>query len=371
MSSAIRVLCLSTNGIMVDGITSWMKSTFSAMDLNGLEISTTAFEECPSDVIDSVRRCGIEVIIVPNRKKRPLKYMLAFRDLLRTGHFDVIHVCCNSAMAAFELAVAKKCVSRMRIAHSRNTMCSHRFASFLLNPLFQTCVTDRYACGEDAGKWLFGKRSFTVIPNGKNLSAYGFSSEVRKAVRKELGLADDEIAFGHVGGFNEQKNHIKLLEVFAELRQRNASSKLFLVGEGRLIHEVEETAEALGVAEFISFLGRRDDVPRLLNGLDCMIFPSLYEGFPNVVLEWQLNGLPIVMSDTITDECVITPLVSQVSLDSSACEWADAVDRAMKGRDRVDASYTARKAAKAAGYDIYENAALLRRLYLEGAKRCK
>lgn len=371
MSSAIRVLCLSTNGIMVDGITSWMKSTFSAMDLNGLEISTTAFEECPSDVIDSVRRCGIEVIVVPNRKKRPLEYILAFRDLLRASHFDVIHVCCNSAMAAFELAVAKKCVSGMRIAHSRNTMCSHRFASFLLNPLFQTCVTDRYACGIDAGKWLFGNRPFTVIPNGKDLAAYAFSPEDREASRVELGLSEDEVAFGHVGGFNEQKNHGKLIEVFAELYRRNPSRRLFLVGEGHLMSEVEEKVGALGLDGAVQFLGRRDDVPRLLNAMDCMVFPSLYEGFPNVVLEWQLNGLPVVMSDAITDECAITPLVSQTALAASPAVWADAAERVMGGRNRMSDSRASCEAAKAAGYDIYENSAMLRRLYFEGVERCR
>ena len=104
--------------------------------------------------------------------------------------------------------------------------------------------------------------------------------------------------------------------------------------------------------------------------MDCMVFPSLYEGFPNVVLEWQLNGLPVVMSDKITDECAITPLVSQVTLEASPAEWADAVERTMAGRDRAADSAAARLTAKAAGYDIHENAAMLRRLYLEGVERC-
>lgn len=369
MARAIKVLCLSTNGIMVDGITSWMKSTFFAMDLGGLEVTTTAFEGCPSDVVDSVRHCGIEVVTVPSRKKQPLRYINAFRDLLWERNFDVIHVCCNSAMAAFELAEAKKRVVRMRIAHSHNTMCSHRVASCLLNPLFQASVTDRYACGIDAGKWLFGNRPFTVIPNGKDLAVYAFSPEDREAARMDLGLSEGEVAFGHVGGFNEQKNHGKLIEVFAELYRRDSSRRLFLIGEGQLMPEVEEKAKDLGAAGAVRFLGRRDDVPRLLNAMDCMVFPSLYEGFPNVVLEWQLNGLPVVMSDAITDECAITALVSQMPLAASSAAWADAVERAMAGRGRAANSADAQLAAKVAGYDIYENAAMLRRLYFEGVER--
>lgn len=371
MGDAIRILCLSTNGIMVDGITSWMKSTFSAMDLGGLEVVTTAFEGCPPDVVDSVRRCGIEVVTVPSRKKQPLRYIAAFRDLLQAGHFDVVHVCCNSAMAAFEMLEARRAHATMRIAHSHNTRCEHPFANFILNPLFRACTTDRYACGQDAGKWLFGSRPFRVIPNGKDLTVYGFNPEARKAVRKELGLSGEGAAFGHVGGFNEQKNHVKLVEAFAELWRRDPSRRLFLVGEGCLMPEIKEKVETLGISGAVRFLGRRDDVPRLLNAMDCMVFPSLYEGFPNVVLEWQLNGLPVVMSDAVTDECAITPLVSQMPRDASPAEWADAAERAMGDcRDRTVDSDAARKTAKDAGYDVYENAAMLRRLYFEGVERC-
>lgn len=368
---AVKILVLSTNGILRDGITSWIIATYGAMDLSGLEVATVAFDGARDDVAAEVESAGVEVITLPHRRNDSRAYAQAYKKLLDTRQFDVLHVCCNSAMAAFELVEAKKRVVRMRIAHSRNTMCEHRVASSLLNPWFQSAITDRYACGHDAGVWLFGKRPFTVIPNGKDITAYAFLQDVRENVRAELGLKADDVAFGHVGAFNEQKNHGKLIDIFAEVAKHEPAAKLVLVGAGHLMPEAKAKAEALGVADCVLFLGRRSDVPRLLNGMDCMVFPSLYEGFPNVVLEWQLNGLPVVMSDTITDECAITPLVSQVGLDASAGVWADAVEAAMRGRDRAADSASAREAAKAGGYDINENAAMLRRLYLEGVERCR
>jgi glycosyltransferase involved in cell wall biosynthesis len=366
-----KILVMSTNGILRDGITSWLIATYGAMDLTGLEVSTIAFEGADNSVVDEVKAAGVEVVVLPHRRKDMKAYRRAFSELLQSKCFDAIHVCCNSALAVLELEEAKKRVVRMRIAHSRNTMCSHRVANFLLNPLFQSCITDRYACGHDAGVWLFGKRSFTVIPNGKNLSEYSFSIEAREAVRAELGLSADVIAFGHVGGFNEQKNHAKLIEVFSELRNRGERRHLFLIGEGYTQDAVKTQVEQLGISDCVHFLGRRNDVLRLLNAMDCMVFPSLYEGFPNVVLEWQLNGLPVVMSDVITDECAITPLVRQLPLAADAAEWADAVERSMAGRSRATDSAAAQQAAKVAGYDINENAAMLRRLYLDGVERCK
>lgn len=367
----INILVISTNGILKDGITAWLMATFGAMDLEGLSVTTVAFDSVDPGVADDVEAAGVEVVNLPSRQHDLLAYSRALKRLLSSRSFDVVHVCCNSALAAIELVQAKRSAVGMRIAHSHNTMCSHRVANLLLGPLFQSSLTDRFACGRDAGEWLFGNRPFTVIPNGKDLPAYGFDPQVREDVREELGLAEGEVAIGHVGGFNEQKNHVKLVEVFAKLYRRDSSSRLFLIGEGRLMPEVKEKAGALGIAGAVSFLGRRDDVPRLLNAMDCMAFPSLYEGFPNVVLEWQLNGLPVVMSDTITDECAITQLVSQMALGASPSAWADAVEHAMEGRDRAADSADARRAAKAAGYDIYENAATLRRLYLEGVERCK
>lgn len=371
MSKIIKILCLSTNGILSDGITSWMKTTFSAMDLNGFEVTTTAFAGCSLDLVESVRQCGINVEMVPNRKSDTYNYMRAIRNLLETGHYDIVHVCCNSATAAYEINESKRCGVGVRIAHSHNTMCTHRLANRLLDPLFQNGITDRFACGVDAGKWLFGSRQFTVIPNGKYLSDFSYSSTARETARKELGLIGNELVFGHVGSFNEQKNHLKLLDIFSELYRRNSFCRLVLIGEGHMLSETKEKAKALGVENAVIFLGRRDDVPRLLNAMDCMVFPSLYEGFPNVVLEWQLNGLPVVMSETITDECAITPLVSQVSLNASAAIWADAIVDALKGRNRALDSASGVNSARTAGYDIRDNAAMLRRLYVEGVNRCK
>ncbi len=370
-NDCINVLVISTNGLLKDGITAWLVATFGAMDLDGLSVATVAYDDAERSVIEDVEAAGVEVVTLPSRQHNLTAYSRALRCLLISRHFEVVHVCCSSALAAIELSQATRNGVEMRIAHSHNTTCSHKIANFLLNPLFQSSLTDRYACGRDAGKWLFGNRPFTVIPNGKKLPAYAFNPQARKAVREELGLTESETAFGHVGGFNEQKNHVKLVEVFAELYRRNSARRLFLIGEGHLIPEIKEKTEELGVAEAVRFLGRRDDVPRLLNGLDCMVFPSLYEGFPNVVLEWQLNGLPVVMSDAITDECAITALVSQVSLEADVNDWADTVEHSMTNINRMDESLSARKRAKSAGYDINENATMLRRLYFEGVGKCK
>ena len=369
LDKPIRALVMSTNGLLSDGITGWMRITFSAMDRDGINLTTIAWDDGPKEIAQTFEEIGFYVETIPSRKRNPRGYATAYRDVLARGHFDIVHVSCNSALATFELYEAKKHGVKMRIAHSRNTLCTHRLADKILRPSFYRCTTDLYACGHDAGKWLFGNRPFTIIPNGKELMDWAYSEELRNDVRDELGIGPNEIALGHVGMFNVQKNHAKLMSVFAELRKRSDRYRLVLIGDGNLKGQVETLAIKLGVIDFVTFLGRRGDVPRLLNGLDCMMLPSLYEGFPNVVLEWQLAGLPCVMSDTITEDAAITSLVTRVPLRANDSVWADAVTCSTGRRHRVTDSDIAQQAAKAKGYDIHDNASLLRLLYLKGAMR--
>ena len=366
----VKILVLSTNGIMNDGITSWMKQTFSVMNQKGFELFTTAFDDCDSEVVEEIKKIGFSVHFVPNRKREIKQYIKDIRLFLRQEQFDIIHVCCNSAIAVFELFEAKHAGIKMRIAHSRNTMCQHRIADKVLRPFFYHYATDFYACGYDAGKWLFGKHNFTIIPNGKDLEKYSFSDSMRKQKRIELGYSDNDVVIGHVGRFNDQKNHKKLIEIFNELHKQSDIYKLCLIGDGELVENAKRYVTDLNLDSYVFFLGRRTDVPELLNAMDCMVFPSLYEGFPNVVLEWQLNGLPVVMSDVITDECAITSLVQQVSLSSDASSWSNVIERKILSRhNRLVDSVQAQKDARLKGYDIRDNAAMLRDLYLQGVAR--
>ena len=189
-------------------------------------------------------------------------------------------------------------------------------------------------------------------------------------MRQELGLTDDQVALGHVGRFNEQKNHGKLLSIFSELREGSSKYRLFLVGDGDLREQVENQVSARGLAEDVVFLGRRTDIPRLLNAMDCMLLPSLYEGFPNVVVEWQANGLPCVLSDTVSRECALTDLVGFCSLDGSRSgDWVATVEGMLSATDRERDSEDAICSLREQRFDIEDSAALLRGIYLDAEKR--
>lgn len=369
--SAVKVLLVCTGGIKNDGITSWAIQTFGAMDKAGLDLTAVAWEDSPGDAVERVECAGFTVIRLPNRKTHLREYLHSFDELLEQG-FDVVHACGSSSLLGMELSLAKRAGTGMRIAHSHNTVCSHRVADRILRPLLYNAATDLIACGVDAGRWLFAKRGFSVIPNGKDPVSFRFDSAKRQRAREMLDINDDTIAIGHVGRINEQKNHSFLLNVFKSFLTSNREARLYLIGDdGGLMSEVRKRVRELGLQDKVLFLGRRTDVSELLNGMDCMVFPSLYEGFPNVVVEWQYNGLPCVISDTITDECAVTPLVDRMSLKKSPDDWAAVVERKLSYSDRANDSTRASEALRASGYDVNENAKMLKRLYLKGVERNK
>jgi len=139
------------------------------------------------------------------------------------------------------------------------------------------------------------------------------------AVRAEFGIPGDAFVVGHVGRFEEEKNHLFLLEVAAAIAQKQPNMRLLVVSDGSLPPQIEQKAIEMGLDKYVIFAGLQSDVPRLMLGaMDTFVFPSLYEGLGLVLIEAQAAGLPYVFSDIVPEEAdVIKPLVQQISLSKS------------------------------------------------------
>lgn len=142
---------------------------------------------------------------------------------------------------------------------------------------------------------------------------------VLEKMRKKLALGN-KFTLIHVGNFTEAKTHEFLIDIFGEVKKKDSTSILLLVG-GDHSRLVEKAAEK-NLSKSIKYLGSHNDVPDLLQAGDVFVFHSLYEGLPGVVLEAQASGLPCLISDTITDEVCLLLTTEQVSLSESAEEWA-------------------------------------------------
>lgn len=361
----IRILISTSSGFKKrEGISTVIYDYFSRFNKDLFEIHIVVDGEYNTDLIDLFRESGIIVDFLHSRKKELKKYIADLDKLFKSKKFDVLYANGSSALMAIELTVAAINGCRIRVVHSHNTTCDYKKIDRVLRPYFYFLCTDAFACGQEAGKWLFGKRNFTIIRNGRDISKYSFDEVKRRKVRQQMKVSDDCLLVGHVGNFNQQKNHHFVLEVFKEIIGLKENAKLYLIGSGVLLDEIKQLASEMGISDKVVFTGSISNVDEMLQAMDVMFLPSLHEGLPLVVVEWQIAGLPCLISDNVTRECAFTNLVQFKSLDSSSIEWAKDVIGLSKMNRRKEAIEAYGKALES-GYDINRSVAELQQLFLD------
>ena len=139
----------------------------------------------------------------------------------------------------------------------------------------------------------------TFIPNGVDATEFDVCSQraARAEVRSELGLSPTDVLLASVGNLSEEKGHGELLTIISDLTRLGLEMHLVIVGDGPLRQQLEQQAQHLDLFGQVHFLGRRDDIPRVLAGADVFVLPSRTEGMPAVLIEAGLAGLPSVAFD--------------------------------------------------------------------------
>lgn len=358
----LKILIINTIGLKFDGITNSIVSYLKAMDRSDMKIDfVLANQNYNQEMIDIIEKLGCGIYNLPARKKNPIGYFFSLYRLIRKNQYPIIHAHGNSSTLAIEMWAAKLAGCKIRIAHSRNTRTNFPAFDKLLRPLFYISYSHGFACGVDAGKWLFGAKEFRVIPNGKDISVFAYNCRTRREYRNKLRI-EDKIVIGHAGNFNYQKNHEFLIKIFKELVEKDEHYILYLMGDGELRPQTEKMVDEYGLTERVYFAGSISNMPDMLQAMDIMVFPSRFEGLPNVVLEWQIACLPSVISDAITEECKLTDLVTYISLEDGPAAWAEKI-HSIKVIDREEIASTIIKRVQEAGFDITENAKQLKTIY--------
>lgn len=170
--------------------------------------------------------------------------------------------------------------------------------SFLVDRVVSRWV-DRYiAVSEAARDFLVGTKGIAaskvvVVPNGRDLSVF-VPGRAAEAGRKEFGLGPEVPVLGVVGRLERQKGHRFLLDALPGVLAEFPDVRLLLVGDGALRGDLEGHAAGLGVSSHVIFAGFRTDVPRLLDAMDVVVLPSLYEGMPLTAIEAAAMAKPLV-----------------------------------------------------------------------------
>ena len=250
------------------------------------------------------KNLGTEVLHCP---KSPNLFLFSkrFHEIIDKRKYDVVH-CHSEAWSGPILRGAKHAGVPIRIAHVRSSL-PQGFA--IRNPVLKLGRDFVVRWGRN---WLLkyathilgvSKASLDArLPQWKNNGKFSlwtlgvdtlrfYYSNKEDRNRRELPVIIN------VGSFIPQRRQDLIIEIFREVFERIPGARLVFVGEGERLDVCKRLARSLGVTDKVDFLGLREDIPDLLHGVDIFVSCSEAEGLPNVLLEAQASGLPVVASD--------------------------------------------------------------------------
>lgn len=196
--------------------------------------------------------------------------------IVHTYHGHIFHSYYGAAKTrlfiAIERALARLCTDRIVVISQQQ----------------RQEICERFGVGRAA--------QFRIIPLGLDLDEM---KERRGSLRKELGIAADEIAIGIVGRLCEVKHHALLLEAARLVAQASPASRIrfVIVGDGHLRTDLEDLSQKLGIAERVSFTGFRKDATALYGEFDIVALTSLNEGTPLTLIEAMACGRAIAATE--------------------------------------------------------------------------
>jgi len=327
-----RLLCI-VGGMNAGGAETFLMKVYRVLDKTKYQMDfyVTTQEEGFYD--KEILSLGGRIHRSIPKTKGFIKSFSALKNIVRKEKYNYVLRVSQHSLSTLDLVAAKLGGAKTIVYRSSNSGTGGGKINQILHVLFKwlsiTIPTVKVAPSSEAAEFMFGKNSVkkgdaVLIKNAIAVDDFVFNQERRDKICKEFKI-EDEFVIGHVGRFNNQKNHSFLIDIFSYVVKKHEKSVLLLVGKGELENAIKNKIKHLGLEDKVIFTGVRSDVSDIMMAMDVFVFPSFFEGMPNTVIEAQATGLYCVISDTITKEAKITELVEYISINDDARVWADSV----------------------------------------------
>lgn len=314
------------------GAESRMMDIYRNLDRNVCEFEFLTMQTDHQYYENEITELGGKIIKIDSpRKSGVIKHIPTLYKIMKSGKYDAVHAhtsyhCGLVALVAFFARIP------VRISHARTTGSKQKsklkgLFLFFGRSLVNLFSTHKFAISNDAGKFLFGKSKFEVVPNAIDTDKYlHISSNEILQLKSELGISDKKRVIGQIGRFDPMKNHEFTLKWFAQYLTIKPDTVLIFVGDGPMRQDMEELTNELDIKDNVIFTGVRGDVSKLIHIFDVLIFPSLFEGLGGVVLEAQAAGVPAVVSTGVPSETDLgLDMVERCSLDATFNVWNNSI----------------------------------------------
>lgn len=274
-----------------------------------------------------------------NKYKSLIKELLYTRKIVKERSYDIVHCNSCSLLGLLRTVVPAKIYSTAKIiAHSHNSgngKLINKLVRGVLKIILSCSIDIGFTCSDFAGKSKYTEKfmktsRYIIINNAVECEKYDFNINVREELRTKIEADFDTIVLGNVGRMDDQKNQVFLLDIVHEMKERGIKVKLVVVGDGYKKKLITEKIKEMNLFEEVYLLGVRQDVNELYNMMDVFVLPSLYEGFPFVLIEAQLNGLPCIVSEAVSRTVDVTNNTIFLPLEKSNDKWIEAIETSKK-----------------------------------------
>lgn len=252
---------------------------------------------------DQLEDAGVPVDLIPFRKRWDVAALRRLAAYMRRHHIHIVHSHMYRAnvpaTVASHMAGIGRVWGQVHNMHTWETrrqlwmdrrLCRWRAGMIAVSEQVRREVTERLGLSADRVRLIY---------NGIETDRFVRAYQQRETLRKQHHLAQEHTVFIFSGRLVEQKRCRDFLEAFGRLQamQDGENLRAWVLGSGRLEHDLRRQAAALPNPTAVQFLGRRDEVEHFLAAADVFVLPSLREGFSNALVEAMAANLGIVATD--------------------------------------------------------------------------
>jgi glycosyltransferase involved in cell wall biosynthesis len=242
---------------------------------------------------------GFPAFVIPMKSQWDFRWIVQCCRLVRQQNVSLIHAH-EFRANAFGALVARLCgVPLVGTVHGKNYYPDHAKRRMAYRWVSRTA--NMVAVSHDLRSFLeerigIAHGRVTVIHNGVDMIEHGSLAQERW-LRSELGVDQEEFVIGIVGSLYPVKGHACLFHAMKTVVAHRPKTRLLVIGQGELEQTLRQMVSELEIEQVVSFLGLRDDVPRILPLLDLFVLPSLSEGLSVALLEAMSAGVPVIASN--------------------------------------------------------------------------
>lgn len=332
----LRVLHV-LDGLNIGGMEIFVMNYYRKINKEVVQFDFAIFENERNHFENEINEFGGRVYklgkhTAKNKYVYTLNNILSLISFLKHNKYDIIHCHSCSFLGILQGSVAGKIMRTPVIighAHSASVEGKSLLDKITRN-VFKIMITKTcnhyFACSKNAAETKYlpsvlQNESVVYLNNAVDVDKFKYNTVTRTKLRSKLCIPDNAFVIGTVGRLEKEKNQEFLINVFEKIQNIDKNTYLLIVGSGSLEKYLSNLVNKKEINNVI-FTGSVNNTYDYYQTMDLFVLPSLYEGFPFVLVEAQVNGLNCVVSSGVSRTTNVSGGVKFFPLDMELDLWA-------------------------------------------------